>query len=242
MLTSEVDAETPTAVVHLAGELSVSTAPGVRATLHKVLTAQPTAIVVDLDATVVAEDTSLLVFSAFSRAAADWPGCPVLLSVPHPGTREALHRLAVSRSAPVFDDLAAARRAAAAVPAPHRYREPLLPVHGACAVARRVVRDACLAWQVAGRVDDAEIVVSELVANAVRHAAPPLELLVTVRERYLHISVRDGSPVRPRRVLPDPDTAEGGRGLLLVDAVAAGWGTTEVAGGKVVWATLKIRR
>ena len=41
---------------------------------------------------------------------------------------------------------------------------------------------------------------------------------------------------------PDPETGEGGRGLLLVEAVASGWGTSDVADGKIVWATLRIHR
>jgi len=57
--------------------------------------------------------------------------------------------------------------------------------------------------------------------------------------RFLHVSVRDASPVPPTRQIPDAYTG-GGRGLILIDALAASWGTTQVAGGKVVWATLRL--
>jgi anti-sigma regulatory factor (Ser/Thr protein kinase) len=85
-------------------------------------------------------------------------------------------------------------------------------------------------------------VVTELVSNAVRHAGGDLELMIALREHFLHVSVRDDSPDQPRRILADPGTGEGGRGLILLDAVATNWGSMPVPQGKVVWATLRIRR
>ena len=43
-------------------------------------------------------------------------------------------------------------------------------------------------------------------------------------------------------VLPDAESAEGGRGLILVDALAAAWGSTPAPDGKHVWATLRVPR
>jgi hypothetical protein len=46
--------------------------------------------------------------------------------------------------------------------------------------------------------------------------------------------------VPPTRILPDLDTGRGGRGLILIDALAASWGSTPMPDGKVVWATLRL--
>jgi anti-sigma regulatory factor (Ser/Thr protein kinase) len=87
-------------------------------------------------------------------------------------------------------------------------------------------------------VDVALLCVSELVTNAVLHATGPytLHLRSTPRGR-LRIEVDDtdgGSPV-VREVMSDQ---VGGRGMLLVDRLAADWGTTYRPGGKTVWAEL----
>ena len=111
----------------------------------------------------------------------------------------------------------------------------------AAAIGRGLVRDACKDWGVPGLVEDAELVVTELVDNVVLHVGGTVDLLLVVRERYLHVEVHDGDPARPERTLPDA-TGEGGRGLLLIDATAARWGSVEVADGKIVWADLPIPR
>jgi anti-sigma regulatory factor (Ser/Thr protein kinase) len=85
-------------------------------------------------------------------------------------------------------------------------------------------------------LDDAALVLSELVGNAVRHATGDV-MQVRLRRtgRVLRISVRDGSPVSPR-----PRTAavddESGRGMQIVEALSHRWGWEPVPGGKVVWA------
>jgi anti-sigma regulatory factor (Ser/Thr protein kinase)/anti-anti-sigma regulatory factor len=242
MLTYELTASGPATVVRLAGQLGLATVTDARTALHKALAGQPSAIVVDLSDMVVLDDIALTVLSAFGRIAGDWPGCPVLVSATDPIVRRDLDRMAISRTIPVYRDRQVALAAAQAVQVPRRYRQTLPPTVDASTSARQLVRDACLAWDLPHLVDDVELVVTEIVSNAVRHVGGMMELMVTMRERYVHVSVRDGSPVKPVRVLPDLDSGEGGRGLILIDAVATGWGATEVADGKVVWATLRTRR
>ncbi|MFI0357521.1 ATP-binding protein [Actinomadura sp. 9N407] len=88
--------------------------------------------------------------------------------------------------------------------------------------------------------DDAEILVSELVTNAVRHALTsgiPLRLLILRVDERLRIEVHDPSPVRPslRRVdLMD----ETGRGWFLVAAIAERHGIDRTDSGKSVWCEL----
>jgi anti-anti-sigma regulatory factor len=241
MIAFEVELSGPVTVVSVSGELDLATVATVRTALYKTLAEHPTAIVVDLAAVEVHDDVTLTMFGAFARAAAGWPGCPVLLSAG--GTVAAgLGRFAVDRLAPVYRSRAEAVAAAEEMPAPARIRSALPPTADALAAARGITRDACRGWNLRHLVDDAELVVSEIVANAVQHAGGPVDLLLTRRPRYLHISVRDRSAVPPVRSTPDPESLMGGRGLLLLDAFAAGWGTAATADGKAVWATLRIAR
>ena len=90
-------------------------------------------------------------------------------------------------------------------------------------------------WQVPAQVsDEATLLTSELIANAVRHAPPPLCLELTVDTAKIRIEVHDSDPVAP--VLTRPDfTSSGGRGVWLVDTIASRWGYRPEPPGKLVW-------
>lgn len=224
----------------MTGQLDLSTAADARAALHKALAEQPEAMVLDLAGLVVTDDLALTLFTAFGRAAAAWPGCPVLLYAPDPVVFADLHRMAVNRGLPVYRDRASALAATAKKPVvPRRFDARLWGAPSAAAAAREIVVRACTGWQLPHLIDDAQVVITELVSNAVRHAEGDLRLLVLLRDRLLHLSVADTSEQRPHLILPDPDTGEGGRGLLLIDAIAAAWGSSPTSDGKVVWATLR---
>lgn len=121
--------------------------------------------------------------------------------------------------------------------------------------ARRALRARLTAWQVGAEdIATAELVLTELVANAVRHAGDPPGRQVKVccthtDDGVLRIEVSDACTAlpRPRETDPGPEAeaeaqAESGRGLLLVAALAADWGVTPRAYGigKTVWADLKL--
>ncbi|OHV43086.1 anti-sigma regulatory factor [Parafrankia soli] len=126
-------------------------------------------------------------------------------------------------------------------PATHILAElPYLP--SAVPQARRVLRE-CLV--LTGLPDDtqctAELLVSELVTNAVKYGRPPVWLLVELRPGLVHASVSDTSTTLPQRREADPD-AEGGRGLLVLDALAGSWGAVSVESGKYLWFDLPVIR
>ncbi|WP_368861866.1 ATP-binding protein [Frankia gtarii] len=85
----------------------------------------------------------------------------------------------------------------------------------------------------------AELLVSELVTNAVKYGQPPLWLLIEMRPGLIHASVSDTSTVLPQRRTAAPD-AEGGRGLLVLDALAGSWGTIIAESGKYLWFDLPV--
>jgi anti-sigma regulatory factor (Ser/Thr protein kinase) len=82
-------------------------------------------------------------------------------------------------------------------------------------------------------------VVSELVANAVLHTGSEFRLVVDVDSRRVRIGVHDASEDLPVRRQAEA-LATSGRGMLIVEAVAADWGVEELGEGKLVWAELAL--
>lgn len=108
----------------------------------------------------------------------------------------------------------------------------------ALAMAREAVRAAANAQTVDTSI--AELVVSELVSNAVRHGLAPVRLRVEsdAPSEQLTITVIDAGRGRPVRRSPEP-MAAGGRGLLLVEAVSENWGVDRDDGATSVWAVVR---
>ena len=105
--------------------------------------------------------------------------------------------------------------------------------------ARGRVRAALLTSGLGELADDAEAIVSELVANAVRHAASPADVALITAGRALMIITGDASPVPPAMSAARED-AESGRSLAIVYAVTGGrWGWWKFSAGKLVWASLR---
>ncbi|MFJ9406925.1 SpoIIE family protein phosphatase [Streptomyces sp. NPDC101393] len=78
-----------------------------------------------------------------------------------------------------------------------------------------------------------ELILSELITNAIRYGAPPIRVRL-LRDRSLICEVSDGSGTSPR-LRRATTTDEGGRGLFLVAQFARRWGTRYTSGGKVIW-------
>lgn len=135
----------------------------------------------------------------------------------------------------------------------------------AAGAARRFAADRCRGWGLQLLCEDVVLTVSELVTNAVLHAASSTTVTMSLTGECLEVAVRDDSPrppvVRPpRRDLeadielliaravedpPDPyapawqvgesGSIAAGRGMLIVDAIADEWGVTQRSDGKEVW-------
>jgi len=91
-------------------------------------------------------------------------------------------------------------------------------------------------------VSEAEIVVSELVANAIRHAKPLADGTIRVHWRVkagvVEIEVSDGGGPSTPKPAPRSVWASTGRGLRIVRSLAHEWGVTEERHGRTVWASL----
>ncbi|MFJ3926676.1 SpoIIE family protein phosphatase [Streptomyces sp. NPDC090022] len=104
--------------------------------------------------------------------------------------------------------------------------------------ARRFARRALSRWGLEELGDSLELLVSEVVTNAVRYAERPVTLRL-LRTDVLRCEVGDDSPQLPRQRRAR-DTDEGGRGLFLVNRMARRWGATRLSSGKVVWFELPL--
>jgi len=85
-------------------------------------------------------------------------------------------------------------------------------------------------------LDDAEVVVGELVTNSIRHGGGLIELSMEAHADQVLIKATDGTSVVPRRREPG---AGGGFGLRLIEAFSDSWGVHEFQGGKRVWVRLR---
>jgi hypothetical protein len=230
-----VDGDGAELVATLTGTLGLADAAPVRTQLFKCLAEQPDALFVDLAALLVEDPLALAVFAAVNRQAARWPGIPVLYCAPSPPVRRMLADGAYRRL-PVAASVARARETVRAdghsMPS---LTDELLPVSGAARQARNIATEACGRWDLPDLIAPASVIAGELVTNVVDHASTMATLRISLRQRFVTISVRDGSTEEPRRVAPGP---VGGRGLMLVEAMAHSWGWLPVDGGKVVWASL----
>ncbi|MFE0455725.1 SpoIIE family protein phosphatase [Streptomyces sp. NPDC058914] len=94
------------------------------------------------------------------------------------------------------------------------------------------------AWGLADLAMTTELIVSELVTNAIRYAASPIRLRL-LRETRLTCEVADASSTAPR-LRHARSTDEGGRGLFLVAQLSHRWGARYTAGGKIIWAEQEI--
>ncbi len=130
-----------------------------------------------------------------------------------------------------------------------RVREADLPVpvvvdlHGnarAARLVRRATSAALEGWAVSAAVADvAVLLAAELVNNAITHTGRPRQLRLRLLAGRIVIEVSDGDVRPPRRLIQDA-SAEGGRGLMILAALASTWGVRFEGSGKIVWCELPL--
>jgi len=131
---------------------------------------------------------------------------------------------------------------------PHQSHLVLGALPGAVPCARLHARLVLAEWGLKALADTAELLVSELVTNAVRtsaalpeaqHSLPTVRMWLSADHERVLVQVWDADHQLPVPEQPDPD-AERGRGLLLVESLSEAWGAyrPQRSIGKIVWATL----
>ncbi|WP_416978129.1 SpoIIE family protein phosphatase [Streptomyces sp. T028] len=120
-----------------------------------------------------------------------------------------------------------------ALPAERVASWPLPDDPRAAGQARRHVREQLALWDLDQLTATAELLVSELVGNVVRHARGPVRLRLLYGAELI-CEVYDGSPTLPR-IRRASETDEGGRGLQLITALSGRWGARFTPAGKCIW-------
>ena len=121
---------------------------------------------------------------------------------------------------------------------PHTLSWTIEPGPAAVRHGRSTLSQVSAQWQLTPEtLDGAQVVLSELITNALRHGVAPLQVRLRTSATALYLEVSDASPYRPHRRTA-ATTDEDGRGLLLVDTYSQRWGVRPRATGKVVWAEL----
>ncbi|MFG2955281.1 SpoIIE family protein phosphatase [Streptomyces sp. NPDC048291] len=106
--------------------------------------------------------------------------------------------------------------------------------------ARHLAAGQLAEWGLDGLEDSTELIVSELVTNAVRHSTGPIGLRL-IQHQVLTCEVFDTNACLPHQRHAHT-TDENGRGLFLVDRLSRRWDSRPVSGGKVVWAEQELAR
>lgn len=118
-----------------------------------------------------------------------------------------------------------ARRAATNLP----------PARQSPSAARHFVAEMLRRWHLESAIEPAELLISELVTNAVVHAGTDVQLVVEAHDRVVHVEVIDLNRRPPVTRLMPYDDLQTGRGLTLLQNVASSWGVAPLDHGKAVW-------
>ena len=105
--------------------------------------------------------------------------------------------------------------------------------------ARQFVRGVLAGWLVVEPADEVLLVAHELAANALVHARSAFVVRMLRRDGWLRVEVDDAS-VEPPQAAPASPSSLGGRGLVLVEALAEDWGWDLREGGKSVWVEIGV--
>lgn len=209
--------------------------------LVSVLAEAPPIVVCDLTGMAPAVAKTADLFAPVADYLVDWPGSQVVVCVPDPEAYAGTIPPALAERLLVHSSRKAGLAAALerVTPVEHAVTH-LAPVLTAARDARTFTTRALLDWRLAGLIGPAGVVVSELVTNSIVHAVTVLDLTLSRTDACLRIAVRDhggGSPaVNPGG---QPEDMLDGRGLVLVRALARGWGVFQSRHkGKTVWAVM----
>ncbi|MET8995775.1 ATP-binding protein [Amycolatopsis sp. NPDC004169] len=224
-------------VLTLTGTLDLGSHSAVRDGLLKAATEAPDGLIADVSGLGFAHDAQLSVFALVAMRLGDWPGIPLALVTERPEQHALLARLPMARYAPVHRNAAEAERGFSD-PERRRVVRSFPRSEKTPGLARDFVTEMCEAWSIPELIDNALVLVTELVENALQHTGSCPEVRVDLRRGICTIAVADDDP-RPAELHERYTPTEPGLGLKLVAQFARAWGCGRTwAGGKVVWATL----
>jgi hypothetical protein len=190
-------------------------------------------VLVDIVGLTVTRTSLLHVFPEALDAAGGWPAARLAVAYRGEGMRQALHASRVARRIAVSDEPDLALLRCAEQPGQVRAQWELPGDREAPRCARRRLAMQLLSWSCPDiTAVHVELVLAELVTNAVLHAGTRVLVTLLLDEDGLRVGVRDFNPTRPLAGLCGPP----GFGLRLVQHLSTRWGADAHADGKTVWA------
>lgn len=208
--------------------------------LLKIATEAPDGLIADIDGLEIGDAALVTVFSLVALRIGDWPGIPFTVVTGRPEHRTMFADRTVDRFVPVHDDRETAENLLSRPPR-RRAAQLLARSANSSALARDFVRRICAEWGIPHFAEDALLVATELVENAIRHTDSPPRLRLELRRGVLSVAVSDDDPAQAV-LLERLGALEPGLGLRMIAQVARVWGCSRSwSGGKTVWAVLTRR-
>jgi hypothetical protein len=225
-------------ILVMGGVLDSSTYRTVRDTMIKAALDEPRAVIADVNRLSVPSASAWMVFTSARWHVSTWPDVPILLVCEHPDVRRAVAAVGVTRYVPVHANrelaLDAVRGQAVAVR--RRARTNLPASRVSVGLARAMVNDWLIRWEMQDLIPLATTVATVFVENALDHTHSEPVLIVESYRDSVTVAVEDGSDSLPGRH-EDPDRgAEIVSGLAIVSALSRTWGAIPTPSGKTVWA------
>jgi anti-sigma regulatory factor (Ser/Thr protein kinase) len=225
-------------VLTLSGELSSRSAGTVCGAVTKALL-EVDRVLVDVSGLRLTWSPAVQVFPSTLAAMGGWPWARLVLFGADARLVASLTELGVVAAVPLAATQLEARQLVERRPPTVARHLDLENAVSSTHRARLFVEAACADWELDALRDNAVIVASELVANAVLHARTECRLMVQLDANGLTIGVQDHRRGWAKR-LPSVDATNlRGLGLFVVDRVSRSWGTSPTADGKKVWALLQ---
>jgi anti-anti-sigma factor len=229
-------------VLVLSGDLDTAAAPQVQRVLLKCLAEQPDAVICDLSNLEAIDPVCATVFAAVAhRPTSRWPDSSVLLCCARSAVAAVLLRRGLPRLLPVHDTLDQALAHARSRPPFLRERLHLAPTLHAIATARWFVADVSSRWELSQPTETAQVLASELVADAVVNEpgnVQPIELRLELRAAGMLIAVQSSGP--PGAETDADHHHDAGSGLEVVKRITKTWGVRKQPdGSRVVWCIVR---
>jgi hypothetical protein len=240
-LVCDVQRRSPIAIVSMYGTLDPTSAARCFVTLRDCIADAPTALLLDVGHVSMASGRAFDQLLALMRDARAWPGTRIGLCAASDRVEALFDSYDKGDRPDFYDDVDAGMAAAVSFPVSPRQTIALAPDANSPAIARDFVVQTCQAWGISRYAKLTTLVASELVTNAVVHARTALVMALQLNPDALTVSVRDDDPrpmYRPAPGVTGAHNGDHGRGLLILEAMADGWGCLPTATGKVVWATI----
>lgn len=227
------------AVLTVEGVLDAGNFAPLRDSITKATLDKPSAVIVDISALRVPEESALSAFISARWQLETQPDVPIVLVCAHRATREAVTRGAVAHFMPVYSTEAAAIKALDRLTRrPVRRADAELPANlTSLRESRRLVREWLTAWSQSALIPVALVVVNVFVENVLEHTGSVPLMRLETDGSTATIAVADDSTT-PAVRLPSPDKGIDVSGLAIVEALSRAWGSTPTSRGKTVWAVI----